>query len=240
MADKPEFVDLISEATTQSRRRNMSRMVDLVPTPAKETSRLAHRRTGLNSGGWKTSRRGRSSRGSSRTGAGAAKPATLSVEENQAPEWAPVSFRLHLADTNSPVAVVVPVVIPIVVTVPRAMADPARSVIGPDHPAVAVWVSVIGRRVVEAPMEMSPVVEMRPVVGVAIAAIVKRPIAAAVERWRGAETAAMKTSAVEASTVEAATVEATASAVEPAAAMAATTAVTAANLDHRSIGCDFR
>ncbi len=43
MADKPEFVDLISEATTQSRRRNMSRMVDLVPTPSKETSRLAHR-----------------------------------------------------------------------------------------------------------------------------------------------------------------------------------------------------
>jgi hypothetical protein len=43
MADKPEFVDLISEATIQSRRRNMSRMVDLVPTPAKETSRLSHR-----------------------------------------------------------------------------------------------------------------------------------------------------------------------------------------------------
>jgi hypothetical protein len=42
--------------------------------------------------------------------------------------------------------------------------------------------------------------------------------------------------------VEAATVEATTSAVEAAAAMATTTAttMTAANLDHRSIGRDFR
>ena len=44
MADKPEFVDMISEATKQSRRSTQSRMVDL-PAPAgiKETSRLAHR-----------------------------------------------------------------------------------------------------------------------------------------------------------------------------------------------------
>jgi len=44
MADKSEFVDMISEATKQSRRSNQSRMVDLQPTvPARETSRLAHR-----------------------------------------------------------------------------------------------------------------------------------------------------------------------------------------------------
>jgi hypothetical protein len=44
MADKPEFVDLISDATKQSRRSNQSRMVDLPPSvPGKETSRLSHR-----------------------------------------------------------------------------------------------------------------------------------------------------------------------------------------------------
>ena len=44
MADKPEFVDMISEATKQSRRSNQSRMVDLPPAaPGKETSRLSHR-----------------------------------------------------------------------------------------------------------------------------------------------------------------------------------------------------
>ena len=37
MADKPEFVDMISEATKQSRRSNQSRMVDLPAAPgAKE------------------------------------------------------------------------------------------------------------------------------------------------------------------------------------------------------------
>ena len=44
MADKPDFVDLISEATKQSRRSTQSRMVDLPSAPgAKKTSRLAHR-----------------------------------------------------------------------------------------------------------------------------------------------------------------------------------------------------
>jgi hypothetical protein len=43
MADKPVFVDMISEATTQSRRRNAYRKVDLPSAAIKETSRLAHR-----------------------------------------------------------------------------------------------------------------------------------------------------------------------------------------------------
>jgi hypothetical protein len=44
MADKPEFVDMIGEATKQSRRHSQSRMVDLPPSiPARETSRLAHK-----------------------------------------------------------------------------------------------------------------------------------------------------------------------------------------------------
>jgi hypothetical protein len=44
MADKPEFVDMISEATRQSRRSTQSRVVDLVPaTGRKQTSRLSHR-----------------------------------------------------------------------------------------------------------------------------------------------------------------------------------------------------
>ena len=41
MADKSEFVDMISEATQQARRR--MRIVDLQPAAAtKETSRLSH------------------------------------------------------------------------------------------------------------------------------------------------------------------------------------------------------
>jgi len=39
VADKPEFVDMISEATRQSRR---PRIVDLDPVVVKETSRLSH------------------------------------------------------------------------------------------------------------------------------------------------------------------------------------------------------
>jgi hypothetical protein len=39
MADKPEFVDMISDATRQSRRRVVRRAVEPV---VKETSRLSH------------------------------------------------------------------------------------------------------------------------------------------------------------------------------------------------------
>ena len=42
MADKPEFVDLISEATRQIR-RNVPRVVDLEPAAPKDNSRLGHR-----------------------------------------------------------------------------------------------------------------------------------------------------------------------------------------------------
>jgi hypothetical protein len=41
VADKSEFIDMISEATRQSRRRSMPRIVDLQPV-AKEASRLSH------------------------------------------------------------------------------------------------------------------------------------------------------------------------------------------------------
>ena len=41
MAEKAEFVDMISEATRQSRRRTMPRVIDPMPQ-AKETSRLSH------------------------------------------------------------------------------------------------------------------------------------------------------------------------------------------------------
>lgn len=134
-----------------------------------------------------------------------------------------------------------PAVVPMVM--PRAIpADPVRPVIGPDHPTVAVRIAVIGGivgRSVEAP-EVSPVSEVRPVVGVAIAAIVKCAIAAiatTAEHRSGAKTTAVKSTTVE---TAATTMEATASAVETAAAMTATTAVTEANPDHRSIGRDFR
>ena len=42
MADKPEYVDLISDATRQNR-RNAARIVDLDPVVSKKTSRLGHR-----------------------------------------------------------------------------------------------------------------------------------------------------------------------------------------------------
>lgn len=47
MADKPEFVDLISDATRQNRRRAMPVEVDPLPSargPAKKRSRMAHAR----------------------------------------------------------------------------------------------------------------------------------------------------------------------------------------------------
>jgi hypothetical protein len=40
VADKPEFVDMISEATRQSRRRSMPRVV--IEPEVKERSRLSH------------------------------------------------------------------------------------------------------------------------------------------------------------------------------------------------------
>ena len=42
MTNKPEFVDMISEATRQARRRTMPRIVDLQPVATKEVSRLSH------------------------------------------------------------------------------------------------------------------------------------------------------------------------------------------------------
>ena len=41
MADKPEFVDMIREATQQKRRRAAPRIIDPLPD-VKETSRLSH------------------------------------------------------------------------------------------------------------------------------------------------------------------------------------------------------
>src|SRR5882724_7914896 len=131
--------------------------------------------------------------------------------------------------------------------IPRAIpADPVRTVIGPDHPAVAVRIAVIGGivgRSVEAP-EVMPVIEMRPIVRVAIAAVVERAIAAiatTAEHGRGAETAAVKTTAVEAATSAVETAAAmTATTMTATAAVPASTAVPTANLDHRSVGRDFR
>jgi hypothetical protein len=42
VADKPEYVDMISEATRQTR-RSAARIVDLDPVVVKDTSRLGHR-----------------------------------------------------------------------------------------------------------------------------------------------------------------------------------------------------
>jgi hypothetical protein len=43
MAEKSEFVDLISEATRQNRRRTMPVDIDPMPSAAARESRMAHR-----------------------------------------------------------------------------------------------------------------------------------------------------------------------------------------------------
>jgi len=75
-----------------------------------------------------------------------------------------------------------PMVMAPVVVVPRAKAaNLARAVIGPDHTAVAVRVVIIGRRIVEVPVN-AVVAEREP-------AVTK---AAAAENMRGSIPAAMK------------------------------------------------
>ena len=85
---------------------------------------------------------------------------------------------------SSPIDVVtmMPMVMAPVVVVPRAKAaNLARAVIGPDHTAVAVRVVIIGRRIVEVPVN-AVVAEREP-------AVTK---AAAAENMRGSIPAAMK------------------------------------------------
>ena len=85
---------------------------------------------------------------------------------------------------SSPIDVVtmMPMVMAPVVVVPRAKAaNLARAVIGPDHTAVAVRVVIIGRRIVEVPVN-AVVAEREP-------AVTK---AAAAENMRGSKPAAME------------------------------------------------
>ena len=129
---------------------------------------------------------------------------------HRAPSRAPVSFRIQLFDSP----------IPVVMVPPRPIAaDPARSIIGPDDPAVAVriivvWI-IIRRCVVEPPMEVMMPVEVGPV-GVAVAAMMKSmeaavTIASAVNgKTAGSESAAVKSATTKTAAMEAATVEAAA------------------------------
>ena len=142
-----------------------------------------------------------------------------------------------------------------VVPIPGAIpADLSRPVVGPDHAAIAVPVaiivriSVVGRRVIEAPMEVMPVDEVRPVIRVAISVT----ITAAAKDGRRTKTAtpeggcAAKAAAVEpgAAASEAATVKSTTSETSAAttAAKATATMATATVPDFRRqpVGCVFR
>ena len=155
---------------------------------------------------------------------------------------------------GSPIAVVMPAVAMVVMPMPRPIAaDLARSVIGPDHPAVAVRIGVIARiivvgRCVEAPMEMMvPVMRRHAIAAVTDAA---EAMTAAMEDRCGAKTAAMDRNAAgpESSAMKrgaaamktAAATEATTT-VE-AAAMAATTmtAAASANLNRQPVSDRFR
>src|SRR3954470_13978471 len=95
----------------------------------------------------------------------------------------------------SPIAVVMPAVAMGVMPMPRAIAaDLARPVIGPDHPAVTVRISVVARGVVigrrvETPMKMMMPIEGRH----AVAAVTDSAVAitATVEDRCGTKAAAM-------------------------------------------------
>ena len=153
-------------------------------------------------------------------------------------------------------------------------ADLARPVMGPDYAAVAIPVAivariaVIGRRVIDAPMEVTPVVvEVRPVKRVTVsvamtAATVDRRCAktAAAENVSSAKTAAVdcRPTASEAAAVERRAAATETTAVKPAASKAAastaaeTTTTAAAktaatmatatvpNFGRQPIGCVFR
>jgi hypothetical protein len=111
-------------------------------------------------------------------------------------------------------------------------ADPARAVVGVDHPAVAVRVIIIGRRVVEMPVKMVPVRE--PISAVAETAAVENMTAAKAATMEGmtaVKATAMEAASVETTSVEAATV--TTAAVTAATMAAAMT--TAANFDRPPI-----
>ena len=124
-------------------------------------------------------------------------------------------------------------VTPVVVMPVAIVADPARAIIGPDHPAamvrIIIRVVVIGR--VEVPVKaMVP----KPEPTVAEAAAVENMAAvkaATVENMRGAKSAAMETAAVKrrTSTMEAAATVASATAMTT--ATVTTTAMTAAAAD---------
>jgi len=164
-------------------------------------------------------------------------------DTNQAPQPGRlISFQqlARLRTSPIPVEAMMPVVAPVVVMPWAIAADLARSVIRPDHPAIAMRVIVIGRRIIEVTVKMVPV----KVVSEREAAVAK---AAAVENMTAAKSAAMErcaaaseTAAVKGSTTmkAAATVE-TASTMMAATAMAATvtaTAMTAADLARQPIG----
>jgi hypothetical protein len=164
-------------------------------------------------------------------------------DTNQAPQPGRlISFQQlsRLRTSPIPVEAMMPVVAPVVVMPWAIAADLARSVIRPDHPAIAMRVIVIGRRIIEVTVKMVPV----KVVSEREAAVAK---AAAVENMTAAKSAAMErcaaaseTAAVKGSTTTmkaAATVE-TASTMMAATAMAATvtaTAMTAADFARQPI-----
>ena len=127
-----------------------------------------------------------------------------------------------------------------VVAIPWTItADLARAVIGPDDPAVAVRGVVIGRRVVDLPVEEVMPVEVLPV---AIAPRVNPVEAAitAVENRRGVIAAAVETAAMEgcstavktaASMETSTTMKAASAAVEP------STAAAMSNFGRQTAGC---
>ena len=116
------------------------------------------------------------------------------------------------------------VVAPVVVMPPAIAADPARSVISPDHPAT-VRVVVIGRRIIEMPVKVVPVCE-------------PMSTKAAVEDMTGTKSAAVegRTAAMEAA---ASAVKSATTVVAP--AMAATvTAMATSDFGRQPVGSVFR
>jgi hypothetical protein len=152
------------------------------------------------------------------------------------PDFQASSMEAMMPVMVMPVVVMTPVVVPMPVAI---VADPARAIIGPDHPAavvrIIIRVVVIGR--VEVPMK-AVVPKREPAVAEAAAventAAVK---AAAMEHGPTAvETAAVKRRA---SAMEAAAVKSTSPATMPPTAMTTTTAMAATAMTTTTAAADF-
>ena len=131
LADKPEFVDLISEATRQNRRSTRASSIS-TPSWSRKPRVSVTGPSGSRRGGWRRSRPGSSNLEIQELGL------TRSPQHRRQKAGAPRGSACFVSGRSSPIAVVMPAVM-------RCQGDSGRScaaVIGPDHPAVTVRIGI--------------------------------------------------------------------------------------------------